>query len=160
MISTSTAWKNHANESNVFDVRATMTGGSTVNLTNEDFMLGSVSFTDSISSMSEIKFGSVVTNTFNATLVNTNGRFDNWVWNKISVEFGYNGEWISRGVYNIDRPETIGNTVKIECYDDMDKLNQYFKGFITQTFPVTYKALIQAICTACFPLRSRRAGAG
>ena len=149
MITTSQAWKDYSRDTGIFHIRATMTGSSTVNLTDSDFMMGSVSFTDSISGMNEITFGSVVTNTFTATLVNTDGRFDNWRWNRISVEFGYGNEWISRGVYNIDRPETIGSTVKIECYDDMDKLNQYFKGFITQTFPVTYKALIQAICTAC-----------
>lgn len=149
MITTSQAWKDYSRDTGIFHIRATMTGSSTVNLTDSDFMMGSVSFTDSISGMNEITFGSVVTNTFTATLVNTDGRFDNWRWNRISVEFGYGNEWISRGVYNIDRPETIGSTVKIECYDDMDRLNQYFKGFITQTFPVTYKALIQAICTAC-----------
>lgn len=153
MITTSTAWKEYVKDSSIFHIKATMTGGSTLQLTDSDFMMGSVSFTDSMSGMNKIALGAVVTNSFNATLNNTNGRFDNWTWTTIDVWFGVevNGttEWIKRGKYLIDRPSSIGSTVKIECYDYMDKLNKYFNGFITTTFPVTYKSLIQAICTAC-----------
>ena len=149
MISTSNAWKTHVANSSVFDIKATMTGGSTVNLTNADFMQGSVSFTDSMSGMNEIKLGAVVTNSFSATLNNYDGRFDNWTWTEIEVWFGVNGEWIHRGKFIIDRPSSVGATVKIECYDYMDKLNKYFNGLIVTTYPVTYKALVQAICTAC-----------
>ena len=149
MISTSNAWKTYVQTSSVFDIKATMTGGSTVNLTNEDFMQGSVSFTDSMSGMNEIKLGAVVTNSFSATLNNFDGRFDNWTWTEIEVWFGVNGEWIHRGKFIIDRPSSIGATIKIECFDYMDKLNRYFNGLITTTYPITYKALVQAICTAC-----------
>lgn len=149
MISTSNAWKTHVANSSVFEIKATMTGGSTVNLTNADFMQGSVSFTDSISGQNEIKFGSVVSNTFTATLQNSDGRFDTWKWDRITVWFGYNNEWIQRGVYTIDRPSTIGDTVKIECYDDTDKLNKYFGSVTISSYPISCKTVIQNICSAC-----------
>ena len=154
MISTSQAWKDYTRDIGVFHIKATMTGGSTLNLTDSDFMMGSVSFTDSMSGMSEIALGAVVTNTFNATLNNFNGRFDNWDWNEIEVWFGIevNGteEWIHRGIYTIDRPNSLGNTIKIECYDYMDKLNKYFAGLsATLTYPVDSNDMAEAICTYC-----------
>ncbi len=157
MIPTSQAWKDYSRDIGAFHIKATIRNGSSVlNLTDKDFMQRGISFTDSMSGMSEIALGAVVTNTFSATLNNFDGKFDNYNFSgaTISVQFGIvfgNGteEWINRGVYTIDKPNNIGNTIKIECYDQMDKLNRNFNGFVTTTYPVTYKALIQAICTAC-----------
>lgn len=153
MISTSQAWKDYTRDIGVFHIKATMTGGSTLNLTDSDFMMGSVSFTDSMSGMNEIALGAVVTNTFNATLNNFNGRFDNWDWNEIEVWFGIevNGteEWIHRGIYTIDRPNSLGNTIKIECYDYMDKLNTYYSLVTDITYPLEASRLIYYMCQYC-----------
>lgn len=153
MISTSSAWKEYIKDSSVFHVKATMTGGSTLQLTDSDFMMGSVSFTDSMSGMNEIALGAVVTNSFNATLNNNDGKFDNWDWTEIEVWFGIevNGseEWIKRGKYTIDRPSSIGNTIKIECYDYMDKLNTYYSAVTAITYPLEASRLVYYMCQYC-----------
>lgn len=153
MIATSSAWKEYIKDSSVFHVKATMTGGSTLQLTDSDFMMGSVSFTDSMSGMNEIALGAVVTNTFNATLNNNDGKFDNWDWTEIEVWFGIevNGseEWIKRGKYTIDRPSSIGNTIKIECYDYMDKLNTYYSLVTDITYPLEASRVVYYMCQYC-----------
>lgn len=153
MIATSSAWKEYIKDSSVFHVKATMTGGSTLQLTDSDFMMGSVSFTDSMSGMNEIALGAVVTNTFNATLNNNDGKFDNWDWTEIEVWFGIevngNEEWIKRGKYTIDRPSSIGNTIKIECFDYMDKLNTYYSLVTDITYPLEASRLIYYMCQYC-----------
>ena len=153
MIQTSSTWKEYVKESSVFHIKATMTGGSTLQLTDDDFMLGTTSFTDSMSGMNEIALGAVVTNTFNATLNNNDGKFDNWDWTEIEVWFGIevNGseEWIKRGKYTIDRPSSIGNTIKIECYDYMDKLNTYYSLVTDITYPLEASRVVYYMCQYC-----------
>lgn len=153
MIQTSSTWKEYVKESSVFHIKATMTGGSTLQLTDDDFMLGTASFTDSMSGMTEIALGAVVTNTFNATLNNNDGKFDNWDWTEIEVWFGIevNGsaEWIKRGKYTIDRPSSIGNTIKIECYDYMDKLNTYYSLVTDITYPLEASRVVYYMCQYC-----------
>ena len=156
MISTSSNWKTWSANYGTFHIKATIDNGTTLNLTDEDFMQGSVSFTDSISGMNDIKLGAVVTNSFSATLNNYEGKFSNYnlAGAILTVQYGIiyadsTEEWINRGTYIVDRPMSIGNTIKIEAYDYMDKLNKYLNGITGLTFPMTGKALIQAICTYC-----------
>ena len=156
MISTSANWKTWSANYGTFHIKATIDNGTTLNLTDEDFMQGSVSFTDSISGMNDIKLGAVVTNSFSATLNNFGGKFSNYnlAGAILTVQYGIiytdsTEEWINRGTYIVDRPMSIGNTIKIEAYDYMDKLNKYLNGITGLTFPMTGKALIQAICTYC-----------
>lgn len=102
-------------------------------LTDGDFMMGSVSITDSISDLNEFRVGSVITNTFNATLNNFDGKFNGYLiaGATMAVQFGIvyedeTEEWIDRGVYTLEKPSSLGSTIKIVGYDRMDKLNKYF----------------------------------
>ena len=177
MITTSQKWKDWASEYGTFHIKATLfdENSNTMELSQEDFMMGSVTFTDAMSGMSEIKFGACDTNSFHATLNNFNGKFDDWVWKYIDVYFGIenpefsavvgdaivgiavvgvdtssSNEWIFRGSYIIDRPKTTGNTINIECYDYMDLFNKAFSGLNeTLTYPVQSNDLITSICTYC-----------
>lgn len=155
MITTSPYWKEYVNYSSVFHIKATLTGGSTLNLTDGDFMINSVQFTDSMSGMSEIELGAVVTNTFSATLNNNTGKFDDWDWDRITVWYGIvkpdeSEEWIQRGVYNIDLPESIGDTVQIDGWDDMDLMNKEFTTFLQSvTFPTSLQLFMIDMCAYC-----------
>ena len=175
MITTSQKWKDWVNEYCTFHIKATMYDTNSVgkNLTDEDFMLGSVSFTDAMSGMSEIKLGACDTNSFHATLNNYDGKFDDWKWEKIAVSYGIIDEgvsalagealagesvvganaseiWIDRGFYYIDRPKNVGNTIKIDCYDTMDKLNKAFSGLSdTLTYPIQSNSLITSLANYC-----------
>lgn len=155
MIATSQRWKDYSKDVGLFHIKATMTGDSTMDLTDSDFMMGSVSFTDSMSGMSEIKLGAVVTNTFKATLNNFDGKFDDWEWDTISVKVGIiyedeTEEWIDRGTYSIDEPIATGYTIPIECWDGMDKMNKDFTTFVqSESFPISLFDFLVDMCTYC-----------
>lgn len=167
MISTSDSWKEYVKSNAVFHILANLydiDGGADIQIYDEDFILNTVKFTDSVSGLDQIELGSCITNTFSATLNNTSFKFDDWHWDIIEIQFGAeypvdvfpytHTEWIYRGLYNIDRPETIGNTVHIECYDDMDKFNKTFYWqdigvSISQDIPDTASEFVEALCEAC-----------
>lgn len=156
MIQTSDNWKEYCKYNDTFHIKATMYDRFSrgTSLTDKDFMMGSVKFTDAMSGLYEIEFGAVVTNSFSATLNNFDGKFDDWKWKTIAIQFSTgtddDGEWIYRGSYYIDRPKTTGNTIQIECYDIMDKLNKNFAGLnASLTYPIQSNDLITSICTYC-----------
>ena len=74
MIQTSAKWKAWSAEHGTFKVKAVLDNGTQLNLTDEDFMDGSVSITDSVSGMGAFNVGGVITNSFNATLNNFGGK--------------------------------------------------------------------------------------
>lgn len=137
MIQTSQAWKDYAQNNSIFHIKAvlTATDGTTFNLTDEDFAMGSVTIEDSISGDNSFNIGSVVTNKFSCTLFNEDYKFDDFNFNgaTISVQFGIiyedeTEEWINRGVYTVEQPDSLGSTIQLEAYDLMDKMNTYYIG--------------------------------
>lgn len=135
MIATSQKWKDYSAEIGVFHIKAVIDNGTPMTLTDSDFMQGSVSITDSVSGMSEFTVGAVITNTFNGTLNNFDGKFNNYslAGARLSVKFGVvfddnTEEWIDRGVYTLEKPTSLGSTIKITGYDDMEKLNKFYAG--------------------------------
>ena len=91
MIQTSLAWKEYSRNKGTFHIKATLHKWTTyMELTDEDFMHGSVSITDSISGMGEFNVGSVIANTFEGTLNNFSGKFNDVQFGgaKLTIWFG------------------------------------------------------------------------
>lgn len=173
MITTSDAWKEYAKNNFIYHIKAVLTpsSGSALNLTDEDFMMGSVRFNDSTSDSNTFTIGGVITNTFDATLNNFSGKFDDINFDKatISVQLGIvfedkTEEWINKGVYTVDKPSSLGSTIQLTCYDYMDKLNTYYIGkrwkfytpgdystaeLIDIAFPQTAETMMQYLCDYC-----------
>lgn len=160
MITTSQAWKDYSRDVGIFHIKAVIDNGTQMTLTDEDFMQGSVNITDSISGMSDFTVGAVITNSFNATLNNFSGKFNNYnlAGARISVQFGIifddeSEEWIDRGIYTLEKPTSLGSTIKVVGYDDMDKLNRYYIGkdadFNDITFPIPADDLAEILCDYC-----------
>ena len=262
MISTTSKWKDWSAEFGTFHIKATLNNGTSLNLTDEDFMSGSVSITDSVSGMGSFNVGNVITNSFNATLNNFTGKFNsyNLAGATISVQFGivsteniyddsqtsnnrvlnkdtgdvtlfpnmstsgytevedgatyavgtgvyiyvccydsnktYIGyvsvqdhsftasinnetvsyvrisfntpnrgdmfinetyeEWIDRGTYTLEKPTSLGSTIKVVGYDDMDKMNKYYIGKhpvggveTDIIFPINAETLAMYLCDEC-----------
>ena len=160
MITTSQAWKDYSRDVGIFHIKAVIDNGTQMTLTDEDFMQGSVNITDSISGMSDFNVGAVITNSFNATLNNFSGKFNNYnlAGARISVQFGIifddeSEEWIDRGTYTLEKPTSLGSTIKVVGYDDMDKLNRYYIGKDGDgndiTFPIGSDDLADKICAYC-----------
>lgn len=160
MITTSQAWKEYSRDVGIFHIKAVIDNGTQMTLTDEDFMQGSVNITDSISGMSDFTVGAVITNSFNATLNNFSGKFNNYnlAGATISVQFGIifddeSEEWIDRGIYTLEKPTSLGSTIKVVGYDDMDKLNRYYIGKDANlndiTFPIPADDLAEILCDYC-----------
>lgn len=160
MITTSQAWKEYSRDVGIFHIKAVIDNGTQMTLTDEDFMQGSVNITDSISGMSDFTVGAVITNSFNATLNNFSGKFNNYnlAGARISVQFGIifddeTEEWIDRGIYTLEKPTSLGSTIKVVGYDDMDKLNRYYIGKDANlndiTFPLDCDELAEILCNYC-----------
>ena len=269
MIQTSQEWKDYSRDVGLFHINALLDNGTKLHLYDEDFMQGSVNITDSISGMSDFTVGAVITNSFNGTLNNFSGKFNNYnlASARLAVRFGitfqeseyptvveeglvssldgqeyavdgqirspfipvesgtsyrinydynhdfdlveYNadkefisgvmvmgdtdytftpsnntayirisfgdygdvfkydfhiydgadilwgevGEWIDRGVYTLEKPTSLGSTIKVVGYDDMDKLNRYYIGKDGDgndiTFPIFASILASKLCGYC-----------
>ena len=163
MIQTTSKWKDWSAEFGTFHIKATIDNGTTLNLTDEDFMSGSVSITDSVSGMGSFNVGNVITNSFNATLNNFTGKFNsyNLAGATISVQFGIvfedsTEEWIDRGTYTLEKPTSLGSTIKVVGYDDMDKMNKYYIGKHPVggvesdiIFPINAETLAMYLCDEC-----------
>lgn len=163
MISTSTKWKTYSRDIGTFHIKAVINNGTSMTLTDADFMESSVSITDSVSGMGDFTLGAVITNSFSATLNNFDGKFNNYqlAGAIISVQFGIiyednTEEWIDRGIYTIEKPTSLGSTIQITAYDDMDKLNKYYVGkysvngsVVSVTFPIDASTFVERLCDYC-----------
>lgn len=128
--------------------------GTTLTLTDEDFMFGTVKVTDATSSSNTFDIGAVITNTFECTLNNYEGKFDGFDFDGavMTIEFGVvyaddTEEWIQRGVYRVDKPDSLGSTIQVKAFDYMDKLNRYYA--LPVTYPINAKTLVENMCTFC-----------
>lgn len=154
MIQTSQAWKEYSKDYSVFHPSGTLVGSETIQLDETDFMMGGCTFNDSVSGMTTISLGGVVTNSCNLTLNNTEGKFDNFDFNGavFTMRWSVGNETITRGVYTIEKPRNYGATIQLIGYDLMDKLNKYYIGEDGNgeiTFPISAKTLISGLCDYC-----------
>lgn len=163
MITTSDKWKEYSAEHDIYHIKAILYDWNRRNrldLTDEDFMFGTVKFTDAVSSDSSFDIGAVITNTFEATLNNVGGKFDGFNLDhaSLTVKFGIvyedsTEEWIQRGIYTVDKPYSIGATIQITAYDHMDYLNRTYAGkdykYDDITFPISSTMLCDIMAEVC-----------
>lgn len=154
MILVSDRWKEYSKTNSGFIPSGTLTNdGETLNLTQEDFMMGGVSFTDDIADTNEFPIGTVITNSVTLRLNNFDGKFETFNFNKAiftlyyTVDFGDDTETIQRGVYTIEKPRTMGYVIEVTGYDYMDKLNKTYPSTVIQS--VNPFQLAKTICSYC-----------
>ena len=136
MISTSAKWKKYSEDVGIFHIKAVLDyGNDEMELTDDDFMQGSVSITDSVSGMGEFNVGSVIANSFEGTLNNFDGKFYDIPLGgaTLTVQFGIvyddnTEEWIDRGIYTLEKPRSLGSTIQITGYDNLVKFDRYYTG--------------------------------
>lgn len=80
-------------------------------------------------------------------------KYDFHIYDGADILWGEIGEWIDRGVYTLEKPTSLGSTIKVVGYDDMDKLNRYYIGKDGDgndiTFPIGSDDLADKICAYC-----------
>lgn len=157
MISTSAQWKAFAKNGGVFravaEINYPETGYYDL-LDTDDIMLGGVSVYDSICGDGAISVGSVVTNKIELKLNNTTGKFTDaffrgaWLRLYFCADYSdtpadpfWGDEYIDRGVYRLENPQTVGSTIMVTGYDSMDLLNRYFTNEDENGNPISYPIL-------------------
>ena len=163
MIAVSQKWIEYEKTNTIYHIKATLVASSTLELTDEDFMADTVTISDATSDENALTIGAVITNTFQATLNNFNGKFSSLALSgallrvQIGVEYeDGTSEYINRGIYTIDDATKEARTISITAYDLMDKLNVYYTGkYINGDaisdihFPVSAKQLVKWLCEYC-----------
>ena len=80
-------------------------------------------------------------------------KYDFHIYDGADILWGDDAEWIDRGTYTLEKPTSLGSTIKVVGYDDMDKLNRYYIGKDADnndiTFPIYANTLATKLCEYC-----------
>lgn len=134
-------------------LKATVTFSyGTLELTGDDFMEGSISFDEATSSTSSFDIGAAIVGKFSCTLNNYDRRFngEEFTGAKIEPSVGLelsdgSVEWIRKGVYYIERPDTYGYSIGLQCYDSLSLLERDY-GLVNTKYPATLRTIVQDVC--------------
>lgn len=128
--------------------------GDAVTLTGDDIV--SVSIEQSTSSSSSFDIGSAVIGQLSMTLNNHDGRFDErdftdafitvYVGKDLSSDGDERIEWVSRGCYIVDQPDSYSGVISITA---LDLLSLFEKPCPVDEikFPLTVQALVSGLCS-------------
>ncbi len=158
MLSTSWDFKHKISQNTncLIKARLILADGSSHDLTGDDIMSGSPTFSHSTSSGGSFDIGAAVTGSFSCTLHNWSRKFDDFDFTgaKIIPSLGVeldDGqiEWLIKGTYFLEQPETYGTTIGISGLDSMCLLDEIMFSEVRTVFPTTAATLVRDLCTAC-----------
>ena len=126
---------------------------STSMLYGDDILMEGMSFTASTSSSSSFDIGSVISSQFKISLNNADGRFDEYDFTGavirpeigMSLEDG-SIEWIKKGVYWIDQPDSYSASIELTALDGLSLLDSPYSEISTH-YPATLRTIVTDICT-------------
>lgn len=128
--------------------------GEARDLTGDDFMLNKFSFEQNTSSLSSFDIGAAIVGGFTCTLNNFDRRFeaDDFTGARIlpfvGIELDSGSiEWLRKGTYWIDQPDSYGETIGLKCRDSMCKLDRPWDA--GTKFPSTAATIVLDICAQC-----------
>lgn len=156
MLSTSFAFRRQVAQNTRLLVKATLTlaNGTIRNLTNDDIMMGSLAIKDSVSGSSSFDIGAAIIGRCNITLNNYDERFDDYDFTDARLEPyigaelpGGTVEWLRRGVYHVDQPDSYGNSIGLESLDNMT-LFEVAWDTVSVNLPATCGNIVQAMCNS------------
>lgn len=157
MLSTSFEFRSLIAQNSKVEVKATLklANGQTKYLVGDDFMSGEMSFSDAVSSAGSFDVGAAIINKLDFALNNYDRRFDDYdftgatITPYIGVKLS-NGriEWLQKGVYGVEQPETYGNTIGITALDNMRKLERPYND-VTTRYPASLRTIVMNICSKC-----------
>lgn len=157
MLNTSFEFKSKIANNSKTLVKATLTlaNGTVRELTGDDIMVGSPSFTESTSSTSSFDIGSAVIGAFSIVLNNYDGRFDTYDFTDatihpwIGVELSNNRiEWLDKGIFGVEQPESYGATIALSSLDNMRLFEKPYALVVTQ-YPASLRTIVDDICRVC-----------
>ncbi len=138
-------------------VKATLTlaDATLLNLEGEDFMEGGFSFSQASSTESAFVIGAATVGSFDCTLNNIDGKFDEYDFTGaeivpyVGVELAPgNVEWLCKGRFWVEQPDSYGNTIGLSCVDNMTLLEKPYSD-VNTIYPASLQSIVTNICTAC-----------
>ena len=156
MLSTSFAFRRYVAEGRHLATRVQITfaDGTSDTLYGEDLVMGGVSVSTATSSTSGFDIGAAIVGSADLTLANYDGRWDDADFTDatcvISVGADLDGgtEWVRKGVYGIEQPESYDSTIGLSLRDNM-RLFQLDYSEVGTTYPATLRTIVTDICQEC-----------
>lgn len=134
------------------NILCTPTKGTAFNITNKD-IIGAVTVDWSSVTGSKLDLGSACMSELSFTLENTDGAFDDKVFEgaqlyvTTSFSAGSTTETVPIGYYTVDSPPRKLRSIKITAYDRMAKFNRAYDTELA--YPATLYQIVADACTKC-----------
>lgn len=134
------------------NILCTPTKGTAFNITDKD-IIGAVTVDWSSVTGSKLDLGSACMSELSFTLENTDGAFDDKVFEgaqlyvTTSFSTGSTTETVPVGYYTVDSPPHKLRSIKITAYDRMAKFNRVYDSELA--YPATLYQIVADACTKC-----------
>lgn len=158
MLSASFEMRRQLAENSKVELKATLTlaDGTSEELAGEDFAMGGMSVTQATSSMGSFDVGAAIVGTCDLTLANYDQGFDDHDFTGATL-VPYAGatledgttEWLRKGTYGVEQPDSYGSTISLHCLDNMRLLQQVAYSDVTTAYPATLQTIVRDICSEC-----------
>lgn len=148
-------------ENTFVSLRAQITfrNGTRIDLSDEDFMMGTAEFEQSVSPQDGFAIGSAIVGKCSFSINNYGDKFSmyDFAGASVSVQVGIpldEVEWVQMGVYDVSQPDSYGDIIHLDCYDVLARLERSFDS-VEVTYPATVGTIVSAVCSYCgVPLAS------
>lgn len=154
MINVSTQLKKESltNRNYYVTANVTLSNGATLKLGKKDFYLSGNSLVDSVDS-GDFPVGVAIEKTASLSLVNDDGRFDNYNFNGarfvifLNLQLSDKLETIKRGTYIVSKKPATASEISLSLLDKMHNADKAYNSNLS--FPCTVKELLSECCQQC-----------
>lgn len=128
--------------------------GTRRDLSGDDIMDKSLCWTSATSAQGSFDIGGAITGSFSVTLNNSDGRFEqcDFTGARVAVSVGIDAgdgiEWLRKGTYWVEQPDSYGETIALSCSDSLCLLDRPYDDVRT-VYPATASAIMLDICEIC-----------
>lgn len=160
MLSISSEYELSLNENSnqLIKAKITFADNTVRQLTGDDIV--SCDFDQQVSSDSSFDIGTAIIGQMTITLNNRDGRFDACDFTKaqfvvwVGKQLSKGTEWIQRGVYTANQPDSYNGTIAISALDNMSKFEKPFRTFLAsvgalQGANASVRTLLTDMCRHC-----------
>lgn len=154
MINVSTQLKEESltNRNYYVTANVTLSDGTTLKLEKKDFFLSGNSLVDSADS-GDFPVGVAIEKTASLSLVNDDGRFDNYNFNGarfvifLNLQLSNKLEAIKRGTYVVSKKPATASEISLSLLDKMHNTDKTYDSNLS--FPCTVRELLSECCQQC-----------
>jgi hypothetical protein len=160
MLSISSEYELSLNENSnqLIKAKITFADNTVRQLTGDDIV--ACDFDQQVSSDSSFDIGTAIIGQMTITLNNHDGRFDACDFTKaqfvvwVGKQLSKGTEWIQRGIYTANQPDSYNGTIAISALDNMSKFEKPFRTFLAsvgalQGANASVRTLLTDMCRHC-----------